>query len=114
MADGAGTSPMRETATAARHVEAETVAMEIAAALHHSLLAQKTASSREQHGVPDGAGAAGGGQSRSVSWLPQCRLLAGVAGEAVDDAALSFLLQQSLAVKKEGGVVRVPLRPQPG
>ena len=28
-------------------------------------------------------------------------LLAGAAGEAVDDGALSFLLQQSLAVKEE-------------
>ena len=58
---------------------------------------------------PDGAGAARGegGGAVTVGYvaapapLLAVPLLAGAAGEAIDGAALSFLLHQSLAVKKE-------------
>ena len=67
-----------------RH-ERQTVAMELAAALHHSRdagpgmhvgpRAQKTASSGQRHSVlMEPEPPHGEGQSRSVTWLPQCRL----------------------------------------
>ena len=118
--DGAGTSSamrrrQRRLRAMPRHGR-QTVAMELAAALHHSrcagpwtyagLRAQKTASPGERPGVltepePQGRAVTVGYVAAPVQLLA-VPLLAGAAGEAVDDAALSFLLKQSLAEKEEG------------
>ena len=97
-----------------RH-ERQTVAMELAAALHHSrdvglglyagLRAQKTASTGQRPGVltepePQGVAVTVGYVAAPVPLLA-VPLLAGAAGEAVDDRTLRFLLGRSLAEKEE-------------
>ena len=97
-----------------RH-ERQTVAMELAAALHHrrdvglgvnaGLRAQTTASSGKRPGVltepePQGGAVTVGYVAAPVPTLA-LSVLAGSAGEAVDDLSLRFLLGRSLAEKKE-------------
>ena len=97
-----------------RH-ERQTVAMELAAALHHSrdvgpgvnagLRAQTTASSGKRPGVltepePQGGAVTVGYVAAPVPTLA-LSVLAGSAGEAVDDLSLRFLLGRSLAEKEE-------------
>ena len=97
-----------------RH-ERQTFAMELAAALHHSrdvglgtndgLRAQATASSGKRPGVltepePQEGAVMVGYVAAPVPTLA-LYVLAGSAGEAVDDRSLRFLLGRSLAEKKE-------------
>ena len=95
--------------------ERQTVAMDLAAALHHSrdvglgtndgLRAQTTASSGKRPGVltepePQGGAVTVGYVAAPVPTLA-LSVLAGSAGEAVDDRSLRFLLGRSLAEKEE-------------
>ena len=97
-----------------RH-ERQTVAMELAAALHHRRDAgsgthvgptgTEDSELRAAARRPDGARAAWRGeQSRLVTWLPQCRRCAGhrlKGDDGVDGRTVRFLLQQSLALTKK-------------
>ena len=78
--------------------------LKVGAETHDALRRQKTASAGARPGVlkdPAPQGAVTVGDVAAPGPLLAAPLLASTAGEAVDNAALSFLLQQSLAAQKE-------------
>ena len=117
--DGAGTSSARRRrerrlrswwrhermSVVAALVEAQHhSAPKVGAETHYALRRQKTASAGSRPGVlkdPAPQGAVTVGYVAAMGPLLAVPLLASTAGEAVDNAALSFLLQQSLAAQKE-------------
>ena len=117
--DGAGTSSAkrrreRRLRAMLRH-ERQTVAMELAAALHHSrdvgpgkndgLRAQKTASSGKRPGVPTEPEAQVGAVTVGYVAVPgpllSAPMLADTAADTVDAGTVQFLLQAALLQKEE-------------